>query len=60
MSKTVRIGLGLLMLGLAGSFFVSELFVRSSGLWYFVIIASLVMMVVGVVTLWTEWGGKRK
>ena len=59
MSKTVRIGLGLVILGLVALFSIADLSVAYSSLWYFVNIASIIMMIVGIIMLWTVWGKKK-
>lgn len=59
MSITLRIGIGLFVLGLVGFFYIADtLFVELSGLWYSTIIASLIVAVVGLALLWKEWGLK--
>ncbi len=59
MSITLRIGIGLFVLGIVGFFYIADkLFVELSGLWYSTIIASLIMAAVGLVLLWKEWGLK--
>ncbi len=59
MSRALRIGTGLFVLGIVGLFYIADkLFVQLSGLWYSTIIASLIMAVVGLVLLWKEWGLK--
>ncbi|MFC1984369.1 hypothetical protein ACFLVO_05120 [Chloroflexota bacterium] len=60
MSKTVKIGAGLFVLGLVGIFCISELCVAYSVLWDSVVIISLLMLVTGVAIFWVEWGGRRK
>jgi len=60
MSRTARIGLGLIIIGFIGSFFLTDYFVAYSGLWYFITIVSLIMLIVGMVIIWVEWGGKKK
>ncbi len=60
MSKTLKIGIGLFVLGIIGFFYISDLYVRNSALWYSVIIVSLIMAIVGLILFWVEWGGKRK
>ena len=60
MSRAARIGLGLIVVGFIGSFFVSDYFGAYSSLWYVVTIISLIMLIVGMVVIWVEWGGKKK
>jgi hypothetical protein len=60
MSKYVKISIGLLILGMVGFSYIADLCVEYSTLWYSVIIGSLIMMIVGVLMLWTKWGGRRK
>ena len=60
MPRVLRVGLGLIVIGFIGSFFVSDLLVAYGGLWYFVIIVSIIMLAAGGVILWVEWGGKKK
>jgi len=59
MSVTLRIGIGLFVLGVVGCLYIADkFFVELSGLWYSTIIASLIVAVVGLVLLWKEWGRK--
>ena len=59
MSVTLRIGIGLFVLGIVGILYIADkLFVEPSGLWYSTIIVSLIMATVGLVLLWKEWGLK--
>ena len=60
MPKTLKISIGLFILGIIGFFYISELCVEYSIPWYAVMIVSLVMITVGVVLLWVNWGGKKK
>ncbi|MFC1991834.1 hypothetical protein ACFLVC_03835 [Chloroflexota bacterium] len=61
MSKTVKIGTGLLLLGIAGFFYFADtFFATDSGLWYFTIIASIITATVGLVLVWKEWPQRRK
>ena len=60
MSKTSKINIGLFVLGIIGFFYVSELFMKGSILWYFINIVSIFMLIIGVIMLQIKWGGKRK
>jgi hypothetical protein len=60
MTKTLKIGIGLFLLGIIGFFYSSELSVWHSVLWYSIIIVSLIMATIGIILVWIEWGGKRK
>ena len=60
MSKMLKISIGLFVLGIIGLFYIADLCVEHSVLWYSVIIVSLILLIVGLIILWTEWGGKRK
>ncbi len=60
MSKMLKISIGLFILGMIGLFYITDLCVEYSVLWYSVIIVSLILIIVGLIMLWTEWGGKRK
>ena len=59
MSITVRIGIGLFIVGVVGVFYIADkLFVPHSGFWYSVLITSLIMATVGLGLVWKEWGFK--
>lgn len=61
MSRNGQIGIGLFVLGVAGSLYVADkLFSSYSGLWYGTTIASLIVAAVGLVLLWKELGRKTK
>jgi len=48
-------------LGLFGFFYIADaLFVAPSGLWYSTIIVSVIMVAIGLVLLWKEWGLKSR
>ena len=61
MSRALRIGIGLFVLGVIGVFYLAdELFPSYSGAWNGTVIISLIMAAIGLLLLWKEWGRKRK
>ena len=61
MSRTLLIGIGLFILGVAGAMYITDkLFVELSGLWYSAIITSIIMATIGLALMWKELGRKSK